>query len=399
MKHKRYRAAIINKYNINTRNSFFGQDLFSEKKCSYLKTLSSLAKIPLLPLAWIFGLITFIRNRLYDGGLLKKTTFTTHTICVGNLAVGGTGKTPHVDYLINLLKDEQKIATLSRGYKRKTTGFVLATTLSSSHDIGDEPLLYKSRHPGISVAVDANRVKGVKKLLEQEPQPTVILLDDAFQHRSIKCGLNIVVSDYSHLYYNDYLMPVGRLREGKQGIRRADVIVVSKTPEKTTAVDIRNILKDIKPLPHQQVFFSYLKYGELYSISNPDEKISTLDDLFRFRLIVFTGIANPQPMLTYLKEFSASVSHLPFGDHYDYKPQDLDNIQKYYHSIEGGNKLIVTTEKDLMRLKNHELWGIAQRMNIFALPVEVTFKEGEEDFNNLILKYVRANRIYHEKYT
>lgn len=374
-------------------------DLFNEKKYPYLKILRPIAKIPLLPFAWLYGLITFIRNWLYDGGILRKTTFNTHTICVGNLAVGGTGKTPHVDYLVQLLKDEARVATLSRGYKRKTKGFVIATSLSNSHEIGDEPLLYKSKHPDLIVAVEGNRVKGVKKLLEQDPAPSVVLLDDAFQHRAIKCGLNIVVSEYSNLYYNDFLMPAGRLREGRQGIKRADVIIVSKTPERTTAVDIRNIVKDIKPLPHQQVFFSYLKYGELYSISNPNEKISTLDDLFRFRLIVFTGIANADPMLTYLKEFSASVSHLPFGDHYDYTPQDLDNIQKYYHSIEGGNKLIVTTEKDLMRLKNHELWGIAQRMNIFALPVEVTFKDGEQDFNNLILKYVRANRIYHQKYS
>jgi tetraacyldisaccharide 4'-kinase len=389
----------MTKCTINTGTDFFIRDLISEKKCPYLKILRSLAKIPLLPLAWIYGLITFARNRLYDGGLLKKTEFNTHTICVGNLAVGGTGKTPHVDYLVNLLKGEQKIATLSRGYKRKTKGFVLATSLSNSYEIGDEPLLYKSKHPDILVAVEGNRVKGVKKLLEELPPPSVILLDDAFQHRSIKCGLNIVVSEYNHLYYRDHMMPYGHLRESKHGIKRADVIIVSKTPEKTTAVDIRNILKDIKPLPHQQVFFSYLKYGELYSISDPTEKISTLNDLFRFRLIAFTGIANPEPMLTYLKEFSASVSHLPFGDHYDYTPQDLDNIQKYYHSIEGGNKIIVTTEKDLMRLKNHELWVIAQRMNIFALPVEVTFKEGEEDFDNLILKYVRANRIYHQKYS
>lgn len=315
------------------------------------------------------------------------------------MAVGGTGKTPHVDYLINLLKNEMPVATLSRGYKRKTKGFLLATNLSTSHEVGDEPLMYKNKHPDIYVAVEGNRVKGVKKLLEQTPEPKVILLDDAFQHRAIKCGLNIVVSDYSHLYFNDELMPVGHLRESVGGIKRADVIIVSKTPEKTTAVDIRNVLKDIKPLPHQQVFFSYLKYGELYSISNVNEKISTLNDLFRFRLIVFTGIGNPETMLTYLKEFSASVSHLPFGDHYDYTVQDLDNIQKYYHSIEGGNKLIVTTEKDLMRLKNHELWPVAQRMNIYALPVEVTFKDSEQEFNELILKYVRANRFHHEKYS
>jgi len=194
-------------------------------------------------------------------------------------------------------------------------------------------------------------------------------------------------------------MPVGRLRESKSGMRRADIIVISKTPEKTTPVEIRNVLKDVKPLPHQYVFFSYLKYGDIYSISNADEKINTLNDLFRYRLIVFTGIANPAPMITYLKEYSAGVSHLPFDDHHQYTVADVANIQKYYETFEGGNKLIVTTEKDLMRLKLPEIWAIAERMNIFVLPVEVTFKDKTEEFNEIILKYVRTNKLYHQKYT
>ncbi len=352
-----------------------------------------------MPLAWIFGLITSVRNRLYDVGILKSYSPQKHTICVGNLSVGGSGKTPHVSYLIDLLKNEFKLATLSRGYKRKTTGFVMATNKSTSKEIGDEPLLYKSKYPFLNVFVEGNRVKGVKKINELEPDTNVIILDDAFQHRAIKCGLNIVVSEYDNLYFDDYLLPAGRLRESKSGMSRSDIIIVSKTPDKTTAVDIRNVLKDIKPLAHQQVFFSYLKYGELYSISNVNEILSTLNDLFRFKLIVFTGIANASPMLTYLREYSAGVSHLPFNDHHDFTVSDLNNIQKYYDSYVGGNKLLVTTEKDLMRLKEPEIWPVAERMNIFVLPVEVTFKDKTEDFNNTILKYVRANRIYHQKYS
>jgi tetraacyldisaccharide 4'-kinase len=352
-----------------------------------------------LPLALIFGLVTFLRNRLYDLGFIRSYKPLKHTICVGNLSVGGSGKTPHVDYLINLLKGEFSLATLSRGYKRKTTGYIIADESSTAHDIGDEPLLYKTKHKDLTVCVEVNRVKGVKKLAERDPSPQVIILDDAFQHRPIKCGLNIVVSEYEHLYYNDFLMPVGRLRESKSGMKRADIIVISKTPEKTTPVDIRNVVKDIKPLPHQYVFFSYLKYGDIYSISNVNETLSTLNDLFRYRLIVFTGIANPVPMITYLKEYSAGVSHLPFDDHHDYTVADIANIQKYYESFEGGNKIIVTTEKDLMRLKIPEIWAIAERMNIFVLPLEVTFKDKAEEFNEIILKYVRTNRIYHQKYT
>jgi tetraacyldisaccharide 4'-kinase len=373
--------------------------LIISKKSANLKNLKELSKIPFVPLALLYGVVVYFRNRFYDWGFLKSKSPAIHTICVGNLAVGGTGKTPHVEYLITLLKDELNIATLSRGYKRKTKGFLLASGESTSEDIGDEPLFYKIKHPDIHVAVDGNRVRGVKKLSEIEPVPEAVILDDAFQHRAIKCGLNIVVSEFDNLYYNDHLMPVGRLRESKSGIKRADIIVVSKTPEKTTAVDIRNVLKDIKPYPHQQVFFSYLKYGELYSISNFSERIDTLQDLFRFRLIVFTGIANPNPMITYLKEYSAGVSHLPFPDHHEYSISDIHNIQKYYESFEGGNKLIVTTEKDLMRLKLPALWDTVERMNIFVLPIEVTFKDKAEEFNNIILKYVRRNRIYHQKYT
>lgn len=358
-----------------------------------------LSKILFLPLALIYGFVTYLRNRIYDLGFIKAYSPKIHTICVGNLSVGGSGKTPHIEYLVKLLKQDFVLATLSRGYKRKTTGFIIADENSTCSDIGDEPLLYKTKYPDLTVCVEVNRIKGVKKLAGLEPSPQVILLDDAFQHRPIKCGLNIVVSEYDNLYFNDFLMPVGRLRESKSGIHRADIIVVSKTPEKSTPVDIRNVLKDINPRPHQYVFFSYLKYGEIYSISNAQEKINTLKDLFRYRLIVFTGIANAVPMITYLKEYSASVSHLPFPDHHDFTVADIANIQKYYETFEGGNKIMVTTEKDLMRLKQPEIWAIAERMNIFVLPVEVTFKDKTEEFNEIILKYVRTNRIYHQKYT
>jgi tetraacyldisaccharide 4'-kinase len=220
-----------------------------------------------------------------------------------------------------------------------------------------------------------------------------------FQHRAIRCGLNIVVSDYNNLYFKDIMLPAGTLREFKSGIVRADLIIITKVPDRTSAVEIRNILKDVNPKAHQQVFFSYLKYGELYSINNINEKIDTLNDLFRYRIISFAGIANAQPMVNYLKEYAADVKHLPFNDHHEFSVKDLEDIERYYNSFEGGNKILVTTEKDFMRLKSNAVWNIAQRMNIYILPVEITFKDKEEEFNQLILKYVRANRIYHQKYT
>ncbi len=362
--------------------------------------MNSALKIILTPFAWLYGLITYVRNRLYDLNFFKHTTFDVHTIGVGNLAVGGAGKTPLVEYLISLLLTEtQNITTLSRGYKRKTSGFLIATNESTAYDIGDEPLIFKTKYP-IQVAVDANRVHGIKKLLAQESNvPKIVLLDDVFQHRALKCGLNICVSDYTNLYFNDFMLPAGTLREYKSGALRADIIIVSKTPENTTPIDIRNVIKDIAPKAHQNVFFSYLKYGELYSISDKNQTIDTLNDLFRYRIISFAGIANATPFISYLKEYAAEVRHLPFSDHHDYVIKDLEDIERYYQSLDGGNKILVTTEKDLMRLKNKTIWDIAKRMNIFVLPVEITFKDKEEEFNNLILKYVRANKIYHEKYS
>ncbi|MBI3517881.1 MAG: tetraacyldisaccharide 4'-kinase [Bacteroidetes bacterium] len=287
----------------------------------------TLKKIFFFPFAVIYGIITSLRNFLYDWKILKSKSFDVHTICVGNLAVGGTGKTPHVEYLIKLLKNDVKIATLSRGYKRKTSGFIHATQSSTALDIGDEPLQYKTKNPELDVCVDADRVNGVKKILEFPEPPKVILLDDAFQHRALNCELKIVVSEYSNLFLHDCMMPSGYLRESKKGINRADIIIVSKTPERTTAVEIRNVIKDLKPLAHQQLFFTWLKYGELTGFQNPTETIDTLNELFRYRIVVFTGIGNPSPMITYLKEYASDVKHMQYPDHHQFTVQDITDIK------------------------------------------------------------------------
>ena len=343
--------------------------------------------------------MVFIRNRLFDAGILKERKPDIHTIGVGNLAVGGAGKTPMVEYLIQLLlQNEFKVATLSRGYKRKTSGFVLADESSTADDIGDEPLIYKSKY-NIDVAVDANRNNGVKKIADLENKPNVILLDDVFQHRSIRCGLNIVVSDFSHPYFSDKLLPFGTLREQKSGMVRADIIIISKTPERTTPIELRNVIKDVKPLAHQHVFFSYLKYGDIYSIHDKTKKIIVEKDLFNYHVMALTGIANASPMITYLKEYAGEVYHFPFEDHHEYIPKELEDIQRYYEQINKANKIIITTEKDFMRLQNKSVWQIVQKMNIYVLPVEVNFKDKEEEFNQIILKYARTNRFHHQKYS
>lgn len=344
-------------------------------------------------------MVVYVRNKLFDVGILKEYRPDIHTIGVGNLAVGGAGKTPLVEYLIRLLQqNEFKPATLSRGYKRKTSGYILADDTSTADDIGDEPLIYKTKYQ-IDVAVDGNRVNGVKQLSELDKKPNIVLLDDVFQHRYIRCGLNILVSDFSHPYFADSLLPYGTLREQKGGMIRANVIVISKTPERTTPIELRNFLKDVNPGPHQQVFFSYLKYGDLYSITDPLLKLEVEKELFKYHVMALTGIANAAPMITYLKEFANEVYHFPFDDHHEYVPKELEDIQRYYEKINKNHKIIITTEKDLMRLKNSNIWPIAKNMNMFVLPVEVTFKDKEEEFNNIILKYARTNKFHHKKYS
>jgi tetraacyldisaccharide 4'-kinase len=356
-------------------------------------------KILLYPPSVLYGMAVAARNFLYDWRILKEHKFDVHTIGVGNLVMGGAGKTPMVEYLLRLLlKERFRVATLSRGYKRKTRGFILAGEESTAEEIGDEPLLYKSKYAAF-VAVDARRVKGMRRLLENDQvRPQVVVLDDVFQHRSMRCGLNILVSDFSQLFFRDAVFPAGTLREFPGGVKRADIIVISKVPERTTAVEMRTIVKDINPRAHQRVFFSYLKYGELFAIDNRSQTLSTVDDLYRYRVISFAGIANAEPMVNYLKEYAAEVRHLPFPDHYEYSPKDLEDIDRYFQRFQG-DRILVTTEKDLMRLRNPSVWPMASRMNIYVLPVEVTLKDKEEEFNELVLKYVRTNRIYHEKYT
>ena len=358
-----------------------------------------LKKILLFPFAVIYGIITSCRNLLYDWNILKSKSFDVHTICVGNLAVGGTGKTPHVEYLIKLLQNEFKIATLSRGYKRKTTGFIHADNNSTALDIGDEPLQYKTKNPNLDVCVDANRVNGVKKILAFPEPPKVIILDDAFQHSALNSELKIVVSEYSNLFLNDCMLPAGTLRESKNGIKRADIIIISKTPDKTTAIEIRNVIKDLKPLAHQQLYFTWLKYGELVGFQNPSETIDTLNDLFRYRVVLFTGIGNPTPMLTYVKEYASEVKHISFPDHHQFTIQDIADIRAELDAFEGGNKIVVTTEKDAMRLKGSDLQDIANTLPLYVLPIEVDFKDKTQEFNETIINYVRTNKFYHKKYS
>ncbi|MCD6067863.1 MAG: lpxK [Bacteroidetes bacterium] len=345
-------------------------------------------------------MVVAVRNKFYDWNIFKSRSFPEiKTICVGNLCAGGSGKTPHVDYIIQLLKKNYKIATLSRGYKRKTKGYILAGSTATAETIGDEPMIFHTKHEEIMVSVDTSRVHGIDQLLLEKEAPDVVILDDAFQHRAVKAGLNILLTDYSELYIHDSFLPAGRLRESKTNSIRADIIIVTKTPDKASNVDIRSVIKDIKPFPYQSLFFSYLKYGNLYNFSDPKEIIKPALDLFKYNVVLFSGIANPKPLHTFVKEYANDVDIKVYPDHHAYTESDIDTILAAFEKIPGENKLLITTEKDAVKFISSPFSERIKNLPLFVLPIEIDLRNKTQEFNDLILKYVRANKIYHRKYT
>lgn len=340
------------------------------------------------PISLIYGLIVLIRNKFFDWNIIPSKEFSLPVIAVGNLTVGGQGKTPHIEYIINLLFKDFKVATLSRGYKRKTKGFYLATVDCCYEEIGDEPMQYKTKYPDIPVAVDENRVRGIEQLMENFNDLDVILLDDAFQHRYVKPGINILITDYSKLYIEDYVMPSGKLREFASGSNRADIIIVSKTPRVLSPIDRRRIRSELKPLQYQQIYFSYIDYDKPRNIFT-NEKLPNLSD---YSVLLVTGIANPTPLLYEIKSKAQNVKHIRFADHHDFTMEDLENIKKEYQNIFRPNKIILTTEKDFMRLKKDNFKQSLEGFPVYYIPIQVKFHGNDkQEFNEQIIKYVTAN--------
>ena len=344
----------------------------------------------LSPLAWLYAVVLKIRHKLYDWGILKSESFDVPTVCVGNLALGGTGKTPHTEYLIRLLKDRISVAVLSRGYGRKTKGFVLADENASYERLGDEPMQYHTKFDDITVAVDESRCEGVRELMNLERKPDVILLDDAYQHRRIKPGINLLLTDYYHLYTKDRLVPAGHLRDVKSAAQRADVILVTKSPRVLLPYDKRDALTTIGAKPSQKVFFTYIDFQQLKPVNETAKSI----DLHDVKSIyLFCGIANPEPLEDQLKRMFNTVITNYYNDHHCYCTDDIDLIIDGYNNVIGKNKIAVTTEKDLMRLSNSSYICKFDNVPLFSMPIEVHFndKDEEEQFNNLILNYVGKN--------
>lgn len=342
-------------------------------------------KVLLYPFSLLYGLVMWTRNRFYDKKILTAVEFDLPVIAVGNLSVGGTGKTPHVEHLIRVLKDRFKTATLSRGYNRRSKGYLLATENSTAAQLGDEPMQFHQKFPDIEVCVGEERMLAIPQLIGERPETEVILLDDAFQHRSVKPGLNILITDYSRRFTKDHVVPFGRLREGRKGYERANCIIVSKCPPAMSAAEKDAIRQEISPLPGQQLYFTSLKYGDLYDMFS-NTPVSTPADT---TILLVCGIARPEPLLQQLKQTYKQVFLLSFPDHYYYDGHDLDKIKRELNNLPGTNKLVVTTEKDAVRLQLKAARLQELSIPIAVMPVEISFLFGETDsFNNYIFDYV-----------
>lgn len=330
----------------------------------------------LFPFAILYGLITAIRNWFYDKGILKSHSFPIPIIAVGNLSVGGTGKTPQIEYLIRLLSPNYKIAVLSRGYKRKSSGFVLAEYSSTAESLGDEPFQLHQKFPLIQVAVDANRKNGIEQLLALANKPDVILLDDAFQHRKVKAGYYILLTAYNDLFSNDYILPTGNLRESRSGAKRANVIVITKCPPNLSTEEQNKLRQKVKATDSQQVYFSAIQYDTKMYSETDSRIVSTAIDTHK---LLVAGIAKPQPFFDHLQD--GNDEELTFPDHHNFTENDIQTIQ-----TKAKNRPIITTEKDFVRLK-----GKINPAQLFYLPIQSVFLSNGENFNKQITNYVEQS--------
>lgn len=355
----------------------------------YIKIHSSL-----LPLSFLYGMGVRFRNMLFDTGILESRSFPIPVISVGNITVGGAGKTPHVEYLIRLLCETKRVSVLSRGYKRRTKGYLLASSSSTSLELGDEPYqMYLKYGRQVHVAVSANRCEGIERLCsDPETKDTdVILLDDAFQHRYVKPGVNILLVDYHRLIVYDKLLPAGRLREPKDGKRRADIVIVTKCPPDLRPMDFRVITKALNLYPYQKLFFTTIEYGDLIPLFSNSRSLALSEITSDFEVLVLSGIASPQHLLCDIQKHTENVIPMTFRDHHLFTPKDIARINNTFDSL-SSKRIIITTEKDAARLVGLDGLSDDVRNHIYALPIKTTFLlEQQEQFDEFILSYVLKN--------
>ncbi|NOT52485.1 MAG: tetraacyldisaccharide 4'-kinase [Chitinophagaceae bacterium] len=341
-------------------------------------------RILLLPFALLYWLGISIRNWLYKKNIFKSASFGLPLICVGNLSVGGTGKSPMVEYLVEKLKNSFKVATLSRGYKRKTKGYALAHENTSALEIGDEPMQFHLKFPDVPVAVGERRIEAIPQLLHDRPETQAIILDDAFQHRQIRAGLNVLLTDYNNLFTRDFYLPTGDLRDLKSNCKRAEIIVVTKCKPDLSAEEKKKIINEIGPMPGQHIFFTAIEYGEIYHVKT--KKPSKLHD--KKEVLLVSGIANPRPLKKLLEEHSQTYYMMQYRDHHIFTIDDLNDIKKRFESIEAGSKMILTTEKDAVRLAKFQ--DQVTELPLYVIPVRhhFLFEEGLK-FDELITGFIK----------
>jgi tetraacyldisaccharide 4'-kinase len=337
----------------------------------------------LLPFSFIYGRIIRLRNQLFDKKIFRSATFDFPLICIGNLSVGGTGKTPMVEYLVTILNKKYKTATLSRGYKRKSKGFFIADENSNASDIGDEPMQILKKFPKITVAVAEERVIGIPQLLLSKPETEVILLDDAFQHREVAAGLNILLTDYNNLYSSDYLLPAGNLRDEIKSSERADIIIVTKCKSNLNTDKKQSIINELKPNSTQRIFFTQIEYRSPYHLFSNQKYILDKET----EVLLVCGIANPKPIELEIKPKVAAFKMLRFKDHYNFHKTDVEKIKKDFLKINSSKKIILTTEKDATRLSIFE--KEFKDLPVFVLPMVHQFLFDEDKkFEKIIFDFV-----------
>jgi tetraacyldisaccharide 4'-kinase len=344
-------------------------------------------RILLFPFSLLYGLAVWIRNRLFDSNILKAASFNLPIICVGNLSAGGTGKSPLVEFLIRLLKNRWQVAVLSRGYKRKTKGYALAHSTTTALEIGDEPMLFHIKFPDVAIAVGEQRIVAIPQILHDRPRTGAIILDDAFQHRSVKAGFNILLTDYSNLYTRDWFLPTGDLRDEKGSYRRAQVLIVTKCPPDLSEAEREDIRKELNPLAHHKLFFTSIRYGVPYHIISR----RPMPLQAGMEVLLVSGIANPAPLKNYLQDAVDAYYEISYRDHHIYSIDDWKEIRKRYENIAAGKKIILTTEKDAVRLTKfaQEL----QEFPVYVLPIDIQFLfNQEQSFTDLIIKFITEFR-------
>ncbi|QIK59331.1 tetraacyldisaccharide 4'-kinase [Dysgonomonas sp. HDW5A] len=349
----------------------------------------------LLPLSWLYGFVVFIRNKMFDWKILKQKSYDIPVICVGNITVGGTGKTPHTEHLIELLQSDHRVAVLSRGYKRKSKGFVLACKDSTVDQIGDEPYQIKGKFPEIIVAVDSERQRGIETLLAlpEDKRPDVILLDDAFQHRYVKPSFTILLTDYNRLMTKDKLLPAGRLREPVYYAEKANVVIVTKCPDGITPLDLRLLAKEIQVYPYQDLFYTSFRYGSLTPVFAENKEELSLKKLQNKDVLIVAGIANPRPFFRKVKRYVKQAETIQYPDHYQFTSKDILDIKSRLASMGDREKVIIVTEKDAARLLSMDNVDDEIKSIVYYLPIRVSFvnEEDKKLFNNKIVDHVREN--------